>query len=97
MALWRVKFLLAGARCARPVTGDVPARLHHLAGRFHHHQLRQGAGMETLPAAIFGSVKQGIKPNIMAISTLMLLVSVLFVSLSYLINRRGRSGAQFRE
>jgi spermidine/putrescine transport system permease protein len=50
----------------------------------------KGAGMETLPTAIFGSVKQGIKPNIMAISTLMLLVSVLFVSLSYLINRRGR-------
>lgn len=50
----------------------------------------KGAGMETLPTAIFGSVKQGIKPNIMAISTLMLAVSVLFVSLSYLINRRGR-------
>ena len=35
----------------------------------------KGAGMETLPTAIFGSVKQGIKPNIMAISTLMLAVS----------------------
>jgi spermidine/putrescine transport system permease protein len=53
----------------------------------------KGAGMETLPTAIFGSVKQGIKPNIMAISTLMLGVSILFVSLSYLINRRGRSAA----
>lgn len=53
----------------------------------------KGAGMETLPTAIFGSVKQGIKPNIMAISTLMLLVSALFVSLSYLVNRRGRSAA----
>lgn len=53
----------------------------------------KGAGMETLPTAIFGSVKQGIKPNIMAISTMMLAVSVLFVSLSYLINRRGRSAA----
>ena len=51
----------------------------------------KGAGMETLPTAIFGSVKQGIKPNIMAISTLMLVVSVLFVSLSYLINKRGNS------
>ena len=49
----------------------------------------KGAGMETLPTAIFGSVKQGIKPNIMAISTLMLLVSVAFVTLSYLINKRG--------
>lgn len=53
----------------------------------------KGAGMETLPTAIFGSVKQGIKPNIMAISTLMLAVSVAFVSLSYLINRKGRQSA----
>lgn len=50
----------------------------------------KGAGMETLPTAIFGSVKQGIKPNIMAISTLMLAVSVLFVTLSHLANRIGR-------
>jgi spermidine/putrescine transport system permease protein len=50
----------------------------------------KGAGMETLPTAIFGSVKQGIKPNIMAISTLMLLVSIAFVSLSYIMNRKGR-------
>ena len=51
----------------------------------------KGAGMETLPTAIFGSVKQGIKPNIMAISTLMLAVSVAFVTLSYLINKRGNA------
>lgn len=50
----------------------------------------KGAGMETLPTAIFGSVKQGIKPNIMAISTLMLAVSVLFVTLSYFVNRIGQ-------
>ena len=51
----------------------------------------KGAGMETLPTAIFGSVKQGIKPNIMAISTLMLIVSIVFVTLSYVINRKGRA------
>ena len=50
----------------------------------------KGAGMETLPTAIFGSVKQGIKPNIMAISTMMLAVSVLFVTLSYFANRIGQ-------
>lgn len=50
----------------------------------------KGAGMETLPTAIFGSVKQGIKPNIMAISTLMLATSIAFVTLSYLINRIGQ-------
>ncbi len=48
----------------------------------------KGAGVETLPTAIFGSVKQGIKPNIMALSTLLLLVSVLIVTLSYFIGRR---------
>lgn len=51
----------------------------------------KGAGIETLPTAIFGSVKQGIKPNIMAISTLLLLVSVVFVTLSYLVGRMGRN------
>jgi spermidine/putrescine transport system permease protein len=50
----------------------------------------KGAGMETLPTAIFGSIKQGIKPNIMAISTLMLLTSVLFVTLAYFVNRKGQ-------
>ena len=50
----------------------------------------KGAGVETLPTAIFGAVKQGIKPNIMAISTLMLVVSVIFVSLSWLVGRMGQ-------
>lgn len=50
----------------------------------------KGAGIETLPTAIFGSVKQGIKPNIMAISTLLLLVSVVLVTVSYLLGRTGQ-------
>ncbi|MEP4198398.1 MAG: ABC transporter permease [Aliishimia sp.] len=49
----------------------------------------KGAGVETLPTAIFGSVKQGIKPNIMALSTLLLLFSVLLVTLSYVVGKRG--------
>jgi len=51
----------------------------------------KGAGVETLPTAIFGAVKQGIKPNIMAISTLMLAASILLVSISYLISRMGNN------
>lgn len=50
----------------------------------------KGAGVETLPTAIFGAVKQGIKPDIMAISTLLLLVSVLLVSISWFIGRLGK-------
>lgn len=48
----------------------------------------KGAGVETLPTAIFGAVKQGIKPNIMAISTMLLAVSVVMVALSWAIGRR---------
>lgn len=51
----------------------------------------KGAGIETLPTAIFGAVKRGIQPNIMAISTLLLLVSMVFVTLSYLAGRVGES------
>ncbi len=49
----------------------------------------KGAGVETLPTAIFGAVKQGIKPNIMAISTLLLFLSIVIVTFSYLINKSG--------
>lgn len=48
----------------------------------------KGAGVETLPTAIFGAVKQGIKPNIMAISTLLLAVSIVMVTLSWIIGRK---------
>ncbi|WP_420548017.1 ABC transporter permease [Curvivirga sp.] len=47
----------------------------------------KGAGVETLPTAIFGSVKQGIKPNIMAISSLLLGVSIVMVTLSYIVGK----------
>lgn len=49
----------------------------------------KGAGVETLPTAIFGAVKQGIKPDIMALSTLLLLVSTILVTISYLVGRAG--------
>ncbi len=48
----------------------------------------KGAGIETLPTAIFGSVKQGIKPNIMAISTMLLGVSVVMVTISYFVSKK---------
>ena len=47
----------------------------------------KGAGVETLPTAIFGSVKQGIKPNIMAISTMLLTVSIIMVTISYFVSK----------
>jgi len=47
----------------------------------------KGAGIETLPTAIFGAVKQGIKPNIMAISTMLLGVSIVMVTVSYFVGK----------
>jgi spermidine/putrescine transport system permease protein len=47
-----------------------------------------GAGATTLPVYIFGMIRIGISPEVNAISTVMLAVSVLFVSLSYLFARR---------
>ncbi|MGY8791350.1 MAG: ABC transporter permease, partial [Pseudomonadales bacterium] len=47
----------------------------------------KGAGIETLPTAIFGSVKQGLKPNIMAISTMLLCLSIVMVTISYFISK----------
>ncbi|MCC5970239.1 MAG: ABC transporter permease [Pararhodobacter sp.] len=51
----------------------------------------KGAGVETLPTAIFGSVKQGIRPNIMAISTMLLAFSTVIVTLSWFISRIDRT------
>ncbi|AZV80820.1 ABC transporter permease (plasmid) [Parasedimentitalea marina] len=47
----------------------------------------KGAGVETLPTAIFGAVKQGIKPNIMAISTMLLALSIVMVTISYFVSK----------
>ncbi len=54
----------------------------------------KGAGVETLPTAIYGSVRRGIQPNIMAISTLLLAVSVVFVTMSYFVGKSGEKSKQ---
>ncbi len=46
------------------------------------------AGSTTLPIYIYGMVRMGITPEINAVSTIMLAVSILFVSLSYYIGQR---------
>jgi spermidine/putrescine transport system permease protein len=48
-----------------------------------------GPGATTLPLAIYGMVRTGLTPEINAISTLLLCVSMIFVTLSYLIGRKG--------
>ncbi|RDD63116.1 ABC transporter permease [Ferruginivarius sediminum] len=47
-----------------------------------------GAGATTLPVYIFGMIRIGVTPEVNALSSLMLLVSILFVSLSFLVQRQ---------
>jgi spermidine/putrescine transport system permease protein len=49
-----------------------------------------GAGATTLPVYIFGMIRIGISPEVNAVSALMLLVSILFVTLSWLVGRARR-------
>lgn len=49
-----------------------------------------GPGGTTLPVYIFGMIRNAITPGVNALSTLLLLVSVLIVTASYLITRRKR-------
>jgi spermidine/putrescine transport system permease protein len=49
-----------------------------------------GAGSTTLPIYIFSSIRMGISPKINAISSIMLVISILFVTLSYFIGQRKR-------
>ena len=46
------------------------------------------AGSTTLPVYIYSLVRIGISPEVNAVSTIMLGISILFVSLSYLVGRR---------
>ena len=50
-----------------------------------------GAGSTTLPVYIFGMIRIGVTPEVNAVSSLMLVVSILFVSLAWLAGR-ARSG-----
>ena len=47
------------------------------------------AGTTTLPLYIYGMVRIGISPEVNAVSTVMLAISILFVTASYLVGRRG--------
>ena len=55
-----------------------------------------GPGATTLPLAIYGKVRTGFTPEINAISTIMLLISCLFVTGSYLAGRAGKRRGEQR-
>lgn len=52
-----------------------------------------GPGATTLPVYIFGMVRMGITPEVNALASMMLLLSIMFVALSWWIGRRGRQGS----
>lgn len=49
-----------------------------------------GAGATTLPVYIFGMIRIGVSPEVNAVSSLVLLISILFVAASWLIGRLRR-------
>ena len=49
-----------------------------------------GAGATTLPVYIFGMIRIGVTPEVNAVSALMLVISIAFVSLSYLVGRAAK-------
>jgi spermidine/putrescine transport system permease protein len=83
---WKVSFpllmpgILAGAMMAFIISMDDFVITYFVAG----------AGSTTLPIYIFSSIRMGISPKINAISTIMLLISIAFVALSYYIGQRKR-------
>ena len=51
-----------------------------------------GPGSTTLPIYIFGMIRMGITPNVNAIATLLILISIAFLTVSYLLGRRSADG-----
>jgi len=83
---WRISFplllpgILSGAMLAFIISMDDFVITYFVAG----------AGSTTLPIYIFSSIRMGISPKINAISSIMLVLSILFVTLSYYLGQRKR-------
>jgi spermidine/putrescine transport system permease protein len=84
---WRVTFPILGPGRA----GGRAARLHAVARRLRHHVLHAGVGTTTLPLFVYGLLKQRVPPEINAVSTLMILASMVLVGVS--LQRRCSDGA----
>jgi spermidine/putrescine transport system permease protein len=52
-----------------------------------------GAGASTLPVYMFTLIRTGVSPEVNAVSSVMLVISIVFVSLSFLVSR-GRQSAR---
>jgi len=83
---WKVTFpllmpgILSGAMLAFIISMDDFVITYFVAG----------AGATTLPVYIFSSIRMGISPKINAISSIILLISIAFVALSYYVGQRRR-------
>jgi spermidine/putrescine transport system permease protein len=83
---WKISFplltpgILSGAMMAFIISMDDFVITYFVAG----------AGSTTLPIYIFSSIRMGISPKINAISSIILVISILFVTLSYYIGQRKR-------
>ena len=53
-----------------------------------------GAGSTTLPVYVYGMMRLGVTPEVNAISTILLAVSLVFVTASLLLGRRSQKAEQ---
>jgi spermidine/putrescine transport system permease protein len=87
-AFWRVTFpilapgILAGALLAFTLSLDDFVITFFTAG----------VGTTTLPLFVYGLLKQRVPPEINAVSTLMILASIVLVGVSLALQRRGTRG-----
>lgn len=56
-----------------------------------------GAGASTLPVYMFTLIRTGVSPEVNAVSSVMLVISIIFVSLSFFLSRRREAPAARRE
>jgi len=50
-----------------------------------------GPGSTTLPVYVYGMVRMGVTPEVNAVSSMLLIVSIVFVALSWAVGRRGQT------
>jgi spermidine/putrescine transport system permease protein len=85
-AFWKITFpllspgIISGAMLAFIISMDDFVITYFVAG----------AGATTLPVYIFSSIRMGISPKINAISSIILVISIAFVALSYYVGQRKR-------
>jgi putative spermidine/putrescine transport system permease protein len=82
--------LLQDHHAADPARRDLgrALRLHHVVRRDRHRALRRRPGQRTIPREMWSGIREDISPTILAVATLMVILSVLLLVVIELLRRR---------